>query len=506
MTLTQTEIQVLYEIALSIGAKKDLEQTVEAALATYLQKLDCSAAGVVERTDELGWPAYEMVATVPAQSSVTELLRSVPERLPDDDESLWAALPLVEKVDHRTHLYVMQLGSFGVLALVRRGAELPDHILSALRPLNRKLAEACDRVVVQTQYETQYRELFRDAPVMFALTRAVGGEPVIEDCNTQFAETLGVNQPALRGRSLADLYTVGSREQLLAGGFRRALAGESVIDTRQFPTEDGRDITTLMRAAPRRDRDGEVIGTNVLYIDITELKQRNEQLTVLNRVLRHNLRNELTIISGNLDIAAETVGGRTADPIDTAQRRVDSLKSIAETASRVQRVIEDTDIERVDLVDVVESVVERAHGRYPDATLDLDAPNHVPVRATRTVRLGLWELVENACEHAGRRPQVETTVELREQTAVVDVVDDGPGIPEHEYQVLETGEETSLSHGSGLGLWLAKWAVEAVGGTLRFATQDGTRVRAEFTLDDAVTETAVKGTPRDAVRRSPRHD
>jgi hypothetical protein len=42
--------------------------------------------------------------------------------------------------------------------------------------------------------------------------------------------------------------------------------------------------------------------------------------------------------------------------------------------------------------------------------------------------------------------------------------------------VLEALEETALEHGSGLGLWLVKWGVGALGGTVTFDTTDGTTV------------------------------
>ncbi|MDZ7731370.1 MAG: ATP-binding protein [Natrialbaceae archaeon] len=57
------------------------------------------------------------------------------------------------------------------------------------------------------------------------------------------------------------------------------------------------------------------------------------------------------------------------------------------------------------------------------------------------------------------------------------IVDNGPGIPDHELAVLDEGEETPLQHGSGLGLWLVYWLVDKSNGSLEFETgEDGTSV------------------------------
>lgn len=54
------------------------------------------------------------------------------------------------------------------------------------------------------------------------------------------------------------------------------------------------------------------------------------------------------------------------------------------------------------------------------------------------------------------------------------VTDDGPGIPERERTVLDSGTETQLEHGRGIGLWFVNWAVTRLGGELEFARNDPT--------------------------------
>jgi PAS domain S-box-containing protein len=120
----------------------------------------------------------------------------------------------------------------------------------------------------------RYRELFEDVPLMYALTRNRGGEPVIEDCNERFCDTLGYPREALLGDSLAKHYTPESAADLLeGGGYERALEAEFVSEERQLVARDGTVIETLLRAAPQTNQDGTVVGTLTLFIDVTERKR-----------------------------------------------------------------------------------------------------------------------------------------------------------------------------------------------------------------------------------------
>jgi len=67
-------------------------------------------------------------------------------------------------------------------------------------------------------------------------------------------------------------------------------------------------------------------------------------------------------------------------------------------------------------------------------------------------------LIENGIEHnTGPNPSVRVAVELDGDRVQIRIADNGSGIDDYERSILERGTETPLEHGSGLGLWLAKW-------------------------------------------------
>lgn len=70
---------------------------------------------------------------------------------------------------------------------------------------------------------------------------------------------------------------------------------------------------------------------------------------------------------------------------------------------------------------------------------------------------------------------------VQDETVTVGVSDDGPGIPQQETDVIASGQETPLQHGSGLGLWLVDRVVSQSNGTLSFEVDGGTT--ALVTLD-----------------------
>ena len=78
-------------------------------------------------------------------------------------------------------------------------------------------------------------------------------------------------------------------------------------------------------------------------------------------------------------------------------------------------------------------------------------------------------LLNNAVLHNDKsEPEITVHVEDNGDTAMVRIADNGPGIPEHELDVLERGHETELRHSSGLGLWFVHWVVDASNGRLTF--------------------------------------
>jgi PAS domain S-box-containing protein len=167
---------------------------------------------------------------------------------------------------------------YGVLNVyAERPHAFGDREQQLLSNVGETIAHAHHRIELQKQYTDQYRALFEEAPVMVVFTRTVDGEPIIDDCNRAFAERLGYTREELRETPLADYYTDASTERLVGDdGHTRALTGTFVREQRTLVTRNGDEVLTVLRASPRRDQDGEIIGTHALYLDITDEQQIQE--------------------------------------------------------------------------------------------------------------------------------------------------------------------------------------------------------------------------------------
>jgi len=245
-----------------------------------------------------------------------------------------------------------------------------------------------------------------------------------------------------------------------------------------------------LRYAPLEDRNDDAVGHLVVLRDVTDSRGYEQRLEVTNRVLRHNLRNELSVITGQTEYLQATLTDGD-EQLDRILGAADRLTAVSEKARYIQSSMDDGDrpLVPVDIVPVTAAVVDQSRTDYPDATFLLDAPDSAPVLATgeKLIRTALENLVENAAEHAGGAPLVEVTVTTDGEWVTVSVADDGPGLPPEEQQVIRDGQETSLQHGSGLGLWLVNWAVESVSGNISFegtGDADGTVVTLRFQRAD----------------------
>ncbi|MDS0298618.1 ATP-binding protein [Halogeometricum sp. S1BR25-6] len=255
--------------------------------------------------------------------------------------------------------------------------------------------------------------------------------------------------------------TVGQTRRLL-DGFEALRAGEY-------------DRTLDLRSAEEWAQISD--GFNALSTGLDEretaIREREQRLDVLNRVLRHNVRNEMNVVLGYADVVASRTGDpETARAAETILRRGERLVTVSEKARVFDRRLDATDPVSLDLVEAVENALADVRADHPEADLTATVPDSLAVRAVPGIGDAVRNVVENACVHHEVVPSVGVTVSADGDTATVAVADDGPGIPEHERSVLVEGEETALDHGSGIGLWVTKWLVGRSGGSVAFAEND----------------------------------
>ncbi len=214
------------------------------------------------------------------------------------------------------------------------------------------------------------------------------------------------------------------------------------------------------------------------------LERREQRLSVLNRVLRHDVRNDLNVVLGNLRTLAER------DDLDPAAREclttaIDHATSVVETAERARHVrwtlsvssVEPTDVGV--LVEAAADAVERSAAEGLDVRADVDA--------TAPADTGLRDALTALLTDVATRTDGAPTVAVRPPeagTVAVEVRCPGDPVPEMVREALVEGRETPLGHGSGISLWALRWAAENAGGRLRLPEADDYRVRVELPAVD----------------------
>lgn len=268
-------------------------------------------------------------------------------------------------------------------------------------------------------------------------------------------------------------------------------------------TVDGTERTYAVTTAALETAGGTAVGDTVVLQDITAERRREQRLAVLNRVLRHNLRNDLNVVQGYLDIAIDRVDDDDLrGMLETAERNTAGVVELGEKARTIENAMGggaggvSTVAVRPLLEEIREDLLAEA-----TAEMRIDVPADLSVRTDASVfSVVLENLLENAVEHGSRTSPVDAAADGADTPVVtvravaaeggglrVEIEDDGPGVPAHELDVLEATEETALEHGSGLGLWIVKWGVASLGGTVDFdVSEAGTTVR--LTLPDAPTD------------------
>ncbi|ELZ00935.1 multi-sensor signal transduction histidine kinase [Natrialba chahannaoensis JCM 10990] len=250
--------------------------------------------------------------------------------------------------------------------------------------------------------------------------------------------------------------------------------------------------TYLTRITPLFN-DGTLYATCGVSTEITEQKRTEQYLDVLNRILRHNLRNDMQIIHGYATELVATLDEPERTVAEQIQQQSTELTDLAHDAGMVNRLLSQSlDIQSVSLRRVLTPVVTDLRTTHPEAILRVDIPPSTTVVADKQLlKLVCKHALENGIEHADTAPpQVHvttTTVSEAEDRLELVVTDNGPGIPTYDRTAVLEETISTTTHSSGLGLWIMKWGITRLGGTLTIEhcneERQGTQVSMQLRTD-----------------------
>ncbi len=244
-------------------------------------------------------------------------------------------------------------------------------------------------------------------------------------------------------------------------------------------------ITRQAAALSRREFDSDALDEEIpgrvgesMQTMQQDLRRFISRLEVFNRVLRHNLRNQLDIIDSHAEAVADETDD--ADHAEAILDATDRLAALGDRARRIDRLMsQELEPEEVDLREAITDTLDDIETADESVTVRTELPETASlVTNAEALRTVLRSPLENAIRYADS--EISVAVDAAADGYTVEIHDDGPGIPAGELSALRTDREPQLQHGRGLGLWQLKWGVAELGGEFSITTEDGTTVRIEL--------------------------
>ncbi len=491
------ELTGILGIFQDITDRKEREMRLEETKQRLSLALEATETGVWEwnlETDELIWTdsMEQLFGIEPGtfEGTYAAFAEHVhPEDLPAVEEEIEQS---VATGDPFQMAYRIQ-GEDGTQRWGEARAELTEAEDSS-RQMIGIVTDITQRKKTEKELEARQEELRQIIDLVPDLVFAKNREGEYLLANEATAEAYGLTPEEVEGRKEPDIIpSVDDSDNFRADDVEVIESGQpKMIPEEELTTADGEtrifQTTKIPYQVPGSGSDA-VLGYSR---DVTELKEyeqlletQRDNLDVLNKIVRHDVRNKLQLVklySENLDSYVEENGkeylehvrAATEDAIDITE----DAKDVTEVMMRVEAALDAVDL-RAPLVNEVQKAVTN----FEDAevTLEGSIPT-VHVRADKMLESVFRNLIQNAIRHNDKPvPEVVVSVEENDEDVEIRFADNGPGIPDpQKREIFEEGAKGLKSDGTGLGLYLVQTLVDRYGGDIW--VEDNEPDGAEFVL------------------------
>jgi len=201
--------------------------------------------------------------------------------------------------------------------------------------------------------------------------------------------------------------------------------------------------------------------------DIVEAERNvrslNEYLTVLNKILRHDIQNDLAVIKMYADLIREGEELDIQTFLQKLDERIDHAISTIKDAREIEKMLKVGELVGVNLSAVLMKVIEEFNR---EARITYEIPEGVYVEADSAINSVIHNIIQNAIFHNDKEiPEIDVSVVEKGDKVYVRIADNGPGVPdEMKTLIFEENFKGETTGRSGLGLYLVRETMKRYGG------------------------------------------
>jgi PAS domain S-box-containing protein len=300
--------------------------------------------------------------------------------------------------------------------------------------------------------------------------------------NNKLAEMFGYTQGEMIGRQVRE-FIPADDIQVHKWRINEWLGGKSDLFEQKFIRKDGSTFWAIASVTPLTE-ECSVVGAFAMLTDIDErkrieeaLKEANRKLNILSSITRHDITNQLMLISGFLKILEkkqpDSTNNSYIEKIDKATGRIAAMIRFTQTYENVGV--------NAPLWQNIRSLVETAakQAQLGDIALKNELLPGVEVFADPLIVKVFYNLMENAVRYGGKIRTIRFYLMEPGDNYIIVCEDDGEGIPaEEKEKIFDRG----FGKNTGLGLFLAREILDITGITINETGEQGVGARFEMCI------------------------
>ena len=330
------------------------------------------------------------------------------------------------------------------------------------------LANRIDNVVDRHRTQQKYERLVANAPDEISQVRLDG---TILAANETMARAFNTTTDELVGQQLSSILPEDVADNRRTQGQRAITAGSVVTFQDSIGLRHFHNIVVPLTTGSEKD------SVQIVTREITlqkhneeQLRRKKEELTFINRIVSHDIKNDVSVISGWAGVLPEHTDPEAIEMVERIRNTSDHIAELAQIAKDFVDSIEgttDVALEAIDLGETVDTEVSKLRSKHDDVTITVGDDIAAVVRANELLSSVIGNLLTNAIRHNDGAPAIDITAEQTATTVVLRIADNGPGVPDSEKEaVFEKGRKGAESPGSGIGLYLVSKLVDQYNGEL----------------------------------------